>query len=94
MAVLIEVKVVPNAGKQNVALDKNGTLRCHVKSAAEKGRANKELIKMLSKKLHVTQEDIDIIRGATSRNKTLRIQTFTNKNEVFKKLGIELQLTI
>lgn len=89
MALIIKIKVVPGAGKYTWQLDKNGTLKCFLKSAPEKGAANKELIKSLSKQLKITQQDIEIISGLTDRNKTLKIHTALTETEFLAQVGIQ-----
>jgi uncharacterized protein (TIGR00251 family) len=88
MALTIEIKVVPQSGKYEWQLNKNGILKCFLKSAAEKGAANKELIKTLSKQLKIPQQDIEIVKGLIDRNKVLKIHTGIDKDEFLQKIGI------
>lgn len=91
---ILEVKVVPSSGKSECKLDKSGRLKCYLKSAPERGQANAELIKLFAKSLKLTQNDVEIIAGATSRTKTLKIQTNMNENELRECLGIQEQLSL
>ncbi len=86
MALLIKIKVIPNSGKQKVFLDKSNQLKCYLKSAPEKGKANLELIKFLAKELSITKNDISIISGATTRKKKLKINAEISFDEFLKKL--------
>ena len=86
MTVILDIKVVPNAGKQRITRDKTGMLVCSVKSQAEGGKANEELIRFLSKKLSIPQNSISIVLGATSRKKRLKIVTATSKEEILAAL--------
>ena len=70
---IIEIKAMPSSGKLLWKLDKAGKLVCYLKSAAEDGKANAELIKFLAKSLGVPQADISIIGGGTSRHKRVKI---------------------
>jgi len=94
MSISLQIKVVPSSGKQRMDQTKSGIPKCYLKSAPEKGKANNELIKLLSKWLKVPQKDINIIKGATTRNKTLMIDTEQTKEQIYEKLGIETQLSI
>ena len=94
MTVMIEIKVIPNSGKQKLELDKSETIKCYLKKPPEKGKANAELIKFISKKLSVTQDSVSIARGATSRKKTIRINSEMKHEEILIKLGIETQTKI
>lgn len=94
MALMITIKVVPQSGKQECKHDKNGGIKCYLKSPPEQGKANQELITFLSKKLKVSQEAIKIVRGQTSRNKSLHITTLDDLSEFYVRLGIETQTKI
>lgn len=52
----------------------DGTLKMNVTSAPEKGKANKEIIKFLSKELGVPKNSIEIISGETSPKKMIKIR--------------------
>ena len=94
MTLLFIIKVVPNAGKQAWKLDKSGILKCYLKSVPEGGKANQELIKFLAKSLGLTQNEIEIVAGATSRNKKIKIQTKLSYLQILNELGIQTQTNI
>lgn len=73
MALLIEVKVVPLSGKQKCVLEEDKTIKCFLKSAPVKGRANYELIKFFSKILKIPQHYVKIVSGGMSRKKRVKI---------------------
>lgn len=87
----ITIKVVPASGMKKCIIDKSGVLKCYVKAPPEDGAANSELIKMLAKMLGITQDDIKIIKGATSRNKTISIRIGLTQEAVMAKLVGEVQ---
>ncbi|NDD59573.1 MAG: DUF167 domain-containing protein [Chlamydiae bacterium] len=91
MALIIDVKVVPQSGKNGYELDQKGVLKWYLKSAPEKGLANKELIKALSKELRVPQNDIEITVGLTSRNKQIKIHSALTFEQFCQKLGLSYQ---
>ncbi len=94
MAILLEIKAVPQSGRQQFVRDKSGMLKCFLKSAAEDGKANDELIKFLSITLSIPQENIKILQGATSRKKVIKIETAHDKAVILHKLGFDNQLSI
>ncbi len=51
----------------------DGTLKVRVKAAPEKGKANKELIKILAEKYKVRKSEIQIVSGATDQIKLVKI---------------------
>ena len=71
MPTLLELKVVPQAGKQGFIRDKSGIIKCFLKSPPEDGKANQELIKLLSKTLKIPQASIQLLMCATSAKRPL-----------------------
>lgn len=94
MSLTIDIKVVPNSGKQKFVLDKSGILKCFIKSAPEKGLANNELIKFLSKSLGLTQNDVEIVSGHTDRKKRIRINKDLSFEQLLSLLEIDKQESI
>lgn len=94
MAVTIVIKVVPGSGRQAWTVDKSGQLKCFLKSPAEKGLANKELIKSLAHALRISQDSITIVGGLTSRTKRILIQTTMTIEQLEGILGIERQKSL
>ena len=92
MAFVVDVKVFPSAGKKGWSLDKAGNLKCHLKSPAQQGKANDELIKSLSKALGIPQDMISISSGAQSRNKRITIDVDMTYNRFLELLGIDWQM--
>lgn len=77
---MLAVKITPNA--QNLAVkgifcDAEGKdfLRISVVSVPEKGKANKELIKFLSKELNISKGDIEIVSGETAHIKKILLKS-------------------
>lgn len=91
---ILDIKVVPNSGKQQFVLDKSGIIKCFLKSAPESGKANAELIKFLAEKLETTKDNIDILLGATGRKKRIKINLNLTIAQLETKLGIIRQLKI
>lgn len=91
MTLRIELKVTPQSGKQQFTRDASGIIKCFLKSAPEGGKANDELVKLLSKKLTIPQQNIIIAQGITSRKKVVKITASLSMNELLIKLGLEVQ---
>lgn len=92
MAALLTIKVVPQSGRQGFSVDKSSQLKCHLKSAPEKNRANIELIKFIASQLGIAHDLVTILTGHTARTKRVRINTPLTESDILKKLGIEQQL--
>lgn len=69
---VIEVRVQPSAGRSGTAGEQAGALKIKLLSPPEDGKANKELIKMLSKSLKIPAANIEIVSGEKSRQKRVR----------------------
>ena len=71
----ISVKVKPNSKEQKIIEETDGSLIIRLKSPPVDGKANKELIKVLSKKYNVPKSYIRIKSGVSSRQKLIEIDT-------------------
>jgi len=88
------IKVVPSSGRSECILDKNGQLKCFLKSAPEKGKANKELIKLFADALSLARNQVEIVSGLTSRTKRIKIASDITWEQLLDKLGIQYQRTL
>lgn len=91
MSIIIEVKVVPSAGKTGACLDASNKLKMYLKSPPEAGKANLELIRYLAQALGTTQAEISIIAGAISRKKKVKIALPLTYDDIIARLGLAVQ---
>jgi hypothetical protein len=70
----LELSVRPSAGRARFGPVLGGRLKVEVKAPPEKGKANKELVRVLAKALGVAKRDVAVVRGATARHKTVRVE--------------------
>jgi len=70
--VVIEVKVIPDSDKNELAKE-DSKVKIKVKASAEKGKANQAVIKLLSKYYNISKSSIKIIKGKRKRNKLIKI---------------------
>jgi len=73
--VTIEVTARPGASRRGVISASGERLVVGVHSGPQKGKANDELIEYLAGELRLPRAALLIVRGATSRRKTIRIVT-------------------
>jgi uncharacterized protein len=73
--VVIEVTARPGASRRGVIGVTGDRLVVGVNSRPEKGKANDELIEYLAREMRVPRSAMLIVRGETSRRKTIRIVT-------------------
>lgn len=71
----IEVKVITNAKRVEIIENDSSYVTVKLTATPEKGKANQQLIKLLSKKYGIPTSAISIIKGLTSRHKLVTIQS-------------------
>lgn len=83
---LINVRVYPNALRNEVAGSSNGVWQLRVAAPPVKGKANKELISFLGKVLGAGKNSVSIAQGHTSRNKVISVDGLAEE-EITKRLA-------
>ena len=84
---LLTVKVIPRAANPDVdGFESGNVLRIRVSAAPERGKANKEMIKLLARALGVGTGRIQIRRGETARHKHVYIEGL-EEGDILKRLG-------
>lgn len=69
----IEFAVKPNASRNRIYEDYGGSLCIAVNAPPTKGKANKAILKFLSKKLKIPMGNITLVTGQTSKSKIFQI---------------------
>ena len=82
----ISVKVSPNAAKNEVVGYSDGVLQVKVKAPPVKGKANRELLAFLGRRLDVGRGSIKIVMGNTSRRKLLAIDGLSQQTAINRLL--------
>ncbi len=85
-AARISVRVHPNAARNAVVGFTGEVWQIRVSAPSVKGKANKELIAFLSRRLGVGKSRIGIIRGHTTKNKVIAIDDLS-REEIMKRLS-------
>ncbi|MFC1653726.1 DUF167 domain-containing protein [Patescibacteria group bacterium] len=67
------IHAIPNAKKNEVKVIADNILKVKVSAPPINGKANKELIKILSKHYKIHKSDITFIRGVSSDKKVIGI---------------------
>ena len=75
--VLIDVRVIPRAGRSEVAGIRGGAVLIRLNAPPVDGAANTALIELLAEVLAVSRRDISIASGATSRHKRVKVVGIT-----------------
>ncbi len=86
--ILANIKIVPNSSKNDIILEE-GFVKIKITAQPIEGKANKALIEFLSKKFKIPKTGIEIVKGETTKEKTL---FFSTKDEE-KQAAILSELT-
>lgn len=78
----LKIYLTPRASKNKIKGWRGEELCVSITSPPVDGKANDELIKFLSKKFGVPKSAISIVKGETSRHKTLRIESDITINNI------------
>jgi uncharacterized protein len=76
---IIDVRVIPRAGKSGIAGMRGGALLVRLNAPPVDGAANAELIEVLADALGVPKRSVSIVSGERSRLKRVRIEGVTNE---------------
>ena len=68
-----EIKVVPRAGREEIAGERDGCVLVRVRAAPEDGRANAAVRRLIAAQLGVRVAEVELLRGERSRRKTVRV---------------------
>lgn len=69
---ILKVKVFAKSGRQQII--EGDTWKIYLKNAAKDGKANRELVEVLAQHFGVGKQNVIIVRGTVSRNKTIDIK--------------------
>ncbi|NLO04497.1 MAG: YggU family protein [candidate division WS1 bacterium] len=89
-AVKIPLKVTPNAPKDEVVGWRGDVLAVKITAPPLEGRANRHLLNFLARVFDVSPADVTLLRGETSRTKTVQI-TGLSATQARERLAPHLQ---
>lgn len=82
---ILEVKITPNASKNEILRWEENRLVIKIQGIPEKGKVNENLISFLARTLGIAKAQIKIVAGQASRLKKLNIQGMSL--EQIKRIG-------
>ena len=89
--IFLKIKVKTNSKIQKISYNQtiDSWISINLKSKPLKNKANKELIKLLSKKLNIPTNQIQIIAGPKNANKTIQIRFYQDisRSKILEKLA-------
>ena len=84
--VLLSVKLQPRASANEIGEAVGNELRIKVTAPPVDAAANEALLKVLAQQLHCPRNRVDLVRGHTSRHKTIKVYGLAAE-DVVTKLG-------
>ena len=77
MSVTIDILVQPRASRAKIGPMHDGRIKIAVTAPPVDGEANAAVIELVAKQLGVARGSVEVVAGASSRRKTLRIANVT-----------------
>ena len=81
--VILNLRIAPNSSKNEIIFAE-GVLKVKITTQPVDGKANKALVEYLSKTFKIPKSSFEIIKGETSKDKTILIKC--NDEEKLQKL--------
>ena len=72
--IIVNIRILPNEKKNEIIKD-SGAIKIKITAQPVGGKANKALIEFLSKQFKISKTSIKILRGETSKEKTILFET-------------------
>ena len=84
---VIKIKIVPNSSKNDIVIEEN-FIKVKVTAQPIENKANKALVEFLSKNFRIAKTNIEIIKGETSKDKTLLFKIYdeNKRSEIISRL--------
>ncbi len=71
------IRVQPKSSRDQVVGYREGVLQLKVTASPDKGQANASVVSMLAQALGVAKSRVRIVRGQTSRNKVVTVESLS-----------------
>ena len=75
--VFLQVRVTPRSSRDEISGWRDGVLLVRLRAPPVEGQANEALRRFLARRLALRLADLEVVSGATSRTKRLRIHGFS-----------------
>ena len=71
----VNLRILPNSAKNEIIKNDDGSVKVKITALPIDGKANKALVEFLSKTFKLPKTSIEIVRGETSKDKTILFKT-------------------
>jgi uncharacterized protein len=86
---ILDITVAPKSSRNKISIDSDKTIKIYLTAPPVDGKANAELISLLSKTLKVPKSSITIIHGETGKKKRLSISGLASHQVIEKLKGTQ-----
>ena len=80
---VLNITVTPKSSRSLVQADDEGNIKVYLNSPPVEGKANKECIALISKKLKIPKSSVSIVKGEKGRSKRIEVKGL-NADDVLK----------
>lgn len=80
---VLNITVTPKSSRSLVTSDDEGNVKVYLNSPPVEGKANKECIALISKKLKIPKSRVSIVKGEKGRSKRIEVKGL-NLDDVLK----------
>lgn len=80
-SLIIKIKISPNASKNEIIKTEND-IKIKITAQPIENKANKALVEFLSKQFKVAKSNIEIVKGETSKEKTILFKNISSDKMV------------
>ena len=77
VAASIDVRLQPRAKRDEIVGERDGVLIVRVTAPPVEGRANDALCALIARRARVGRTRVEVVRGASSRDKVIRVEGVT-----------------
>lgn len=81
---VLKIKVEPRSSRSGIVGMHGDALKVKLTSAPVEGKANKELVALLAKEFGIKKKDVEIVSGAGSKNKVIKLIGVKSIEEILK----------
>lgn len=71
---VLNISVTPKSSRSLVVADDEGNIKVYLNSPPVEGKANKECIALISKKLKIPKSRVSIVKGEKGRSKSIEVK--------------------
>jgi uncharacterized protein (TIGR00251 family) len=86
-SVLVSIRVQPRAKRDEVVGERAGAIVIRLKAPPVDGKANAALIEFIANAANLPRSRVEIVRGATAREKVVRVAGIAEK-DLRRALGV------